>query len=70
MKTHKQIKNFEDLLALEHGEIGSKSRLVYEQNAHMFIVSEMLKAARKEAKLTQEQLAEKTGTKKKLYLKN
>ncbi|MCJ8166543.1 helix-turn-helix transcriptional regulator [Pontibacter sp. E15-1] len=30
----------------------------------MFIVSEMLKDARKEAKMTQEQLAEKAGTKK------
>lgn len=30
----------------------------------MFIISEMLKEARKEAKLTQEQLAEKAGTKK------
>ena len=30
----------------------------------MFIVSEMLKTARKEAKLTQEQLAERSGTKK------
>ena len=30
----------------------------------MFIISEMLKEARKEAKITQEQLAEKTGTKK------
>ncbi|MCK5136715.1 MAG: helix-turn-helix transcriptional regulator [Bacteroidales bacterium] len=29
----------------------------------MFIVSEMLKEARKEANLTQEQLAEKAGTK-------
>lgn len=30
----------------------------------MFIISEMLKEARKEAKMTQEQLAEKAGTKK------
>ena len=30
----------------------------------MFIVSEMLKAARIEANMTQEQLAEKSGTKK------
>ena len=30
----------------------------------MFIVSEMLKEARKEANLTQEQLAQKSGTKK------
>ncbi|MFM2040579.1 MAG: hypothetical protein RLZZ493_1168 [Bacteroidota bacterium] len=70
MKKYIDIKNFDDLRTVEHGEIGSESRLVYEQNAHMFIVSEMLKAARKEAKLTQEQLAKKTGTKKKLYLKN
>lgn len=30
----------------------------------MFIISEMLKEARKDAKITQEELAEKTGTKK------
>ena len=30
----------------------------------MFIVGEMLKEARRQAKLTQEQLAEKAGTKK------
>ena len=30
----------------------------------MFIISEMLKEARREAKITQEELAEKTGTKK------
>ncbi len=40
------------------------SRNEYEENAQMFIVSEMLKEARKEAKLTQEQLAERAGTKK------
>ena len=33
----------------------------------MYIISEMLKEARKEAKITQEQLAEKTGTKKALF---
>ena len=30
----------------------------------MFIIAEMLKQARKEAKMTQEELAEKAGTKK------
>jgi len=30
----------------------------------MFIISEMLKEARKEAKMTQQELAEKAGTKK------
>ncbi|GGK87904.1 helix-turn-helix domain-containing protein [Rufibacter glacialis] len=45
-------------------KIGTESRHKYEENAQMFIISEMLKEARKEAKLTQEQLAEKAGTKK------
>ncbi len=64
MKNYTDIKNFEQLIKFEHGKIGSESRMEYERNTHMFIVSEMLKEARKEAKLTQEQLAEKTGTKK------
>jgi len=49
---------------VEHGKIGTEKRNVYEQNAQMFIVSEMLKEARKEANLTQEQLAIMSGTKK------
>ena len=64
MKKYIGIESFEQLIELEHGKIGSESRMEYEINAHMFIVSEMLKEARKEANLTQEQLAEKTGTKK------
>ena len=64
MKKYSDIKNFEDLIKFEHGKIGSESRMEYEKNSHMFIVSEMLKEARKEAKLTQEQLAIKAGTKK------
>lgn len=64
MDKYKDVTNFEELIALEHGEIGTKSRNEYEENAQMFIVSEMLKQARKEANLTQEQLAQKVGTKK------
>ncbi len=64
MKDYKDIQTFDDLIELEHGKIGTESRNKYEENAQMFIVSEMLKEARKEAKLTQQQLAEKTGTKK------
>ncbi|MFP4026072.1 MAG: helix-turn-helix domain-containing protein [Thiohalospira sp.] len=58
------IRDFDELIEREHGQIGSDSRNDYEERAQMFIVSEMLKEARKEAKLTQEQLAEKAGTKK------
>lgn len=64
MKDYKNIKTFDQLLELEHGKIGTESRTKYEEGAQMFIVSEMLKEARKEANLTQEQLAERAGTKK------
>lgn len=64
MTDYKGIKTFDELIEREHGEIGAESRNKYEESAQMFIVSEMLKEARKEAKLTQEQLAEKAGTKK------
>ena len=64
MDKYKNITNFEQLIEVEHGKIGTENRNKYEENAQMFIISEMLKDARKEAKMTQEQLAEKTGTKK------
>lgn len=64
MEKYKNIKNFEQLIELEHGKIGTESRNSYEEKSQMFIISEMLKEARKEANITQEQLAEKTGTKK------
>ena len=64
MTEYKGIRTFNELIELEHGKIGTDSRNEYEVKAQMFIVSEMLKAARKEANLTQEQLAEKSGTKK------
>lgn len=60
----KKITNFDELIELEHGKIGSESRNEYEERSQMFIVSEMLKEARLEANLTQEQLAERAGTKK------
>ena len=64
MTDYKGIKTFDELIEREHGKIGTESRNRYEEGAQLFIVSEMLKEARKEAKLTQEQLAEKAGTKK------
>jgi DNA-binding XRE family transcriptional regulator len=64
MDKYKNITTFDELIELEHGAIGTESRNKYEENAQMFIVSEMLKEARKNANLTQEQLAERAGTKK------
>ncbi len=64
MSKYKGVKTFDELLDVEHGQIGTESRNEYEEKAQMFIVGEMLKEARKESKMTQEQLAEKAGTKK------
>ncbi len=64
MTNYKGVNDFDELLDREYGKIGSDARNEYEEKAQMFIISEMLKEARKEANLTQEQLAERAGTKK------
>ena len=64
MKTQPKITDFDTLLDFEHGKIGTETRSKFEEHSQRFIVSEMLKAARKEANMTQEELAEKVGTKK------
>lgn len=60
----KNAKNFDELLDIKYGKIGSKNRDNFEEKAQYFVISEMLKQARKEANMTQEQLANKVGTKK------
>lgn len=60
----KKQKTFEELLDLQYGVLGSPGRSAFEEKALLFAVCEMLKAARKEAGLTQDQLAQKLGTKK------
>ena len=64
MDKYADIKDFDQLVEAEYGKVGTKSRNEYEERAQMFIIAEMLKEARKEANLTQEQLAQKAGTKK------
>ncbi len=55
---------FEEHLEGRYGKIGTKKRDEFELRAKSFMVGEMIKEARKTANMTQEQLAEKTGTKK------
>jgi DNA-binding XRE family transcriptional regulator len=64
MDKYSGIRTFDELIETEHGKLGTESRNEYEEQAQMFIVSEMLKEARKDANMTQEQLAVKAGTKK------
>jgi HTH-type transcriptional regulator / antitoxin HipB len=60
----RNAKNFDELLDAKYGKIGSEKRDDFEEKAQYFVISEMLKEARKEANMTQEQLANKVGTKK------
>lgn len=58
------ITDFEDLLKEKYGEKGTPDRDKFEADSLAFRLGVMLKEARKESKITQEELAEKTGTKK------
>ena len=60
----KSITDFEDLLKDKYGEKGTPKRDKYDTDSLAFRLGEMLREARKEAHITQEQLAKRTGTKK------
>lgn len=60
----RNAKNFDEILDVQYGKIGTKKRDEFELKAQYFVISEILKEARREANLTQQQLAEKVGTKK------
>jgi DNA-binding XRE family transcriptional regulator len=62
--TMKNIKKFEDLLNEKYGKKGTPKRDKYDAESLAFRLGVMLKEARKEAKITQDELAKKTGTKK------
>ncbi len=64
MENYKGLKSFDELLDKKYGKVGDFKRNKFEENSQMFIISEMLKEARKDANMTQEQLAERAGTKK------
>ena len=55
---------FDDLLNAEYGERGTAEREEFEAQAETFCLAECLKEQRRLARLTQEQLAAKIGTKK------
>jgi HTH-type transcriptional regulator/antitoxin HipB len=64
MKTIKDARTFDELLDIKYGKLGTEARDNFEIKAKSFIIGEMIKEARKEAHLTQEDLAKRTGTKK------
>ncbi|MFN0048910.1 MAG: helix-turn-helix domain-containing protein [Cytophagales bacterium] len=58
------VTTFEEHLDVRYGEIGSKKRTDFEIKAKAFAIGEVIKEERRLTSMTQEQLAEKTGTKK------
>lgn len=54
----------EDLISEDFGAVGTPEREQFEMACDAFIIGEQLKDERLRAGLTQEQLAEKVGTKK------
>ena len=60
----KKVKTFDQLLDEKYGKKGSAERDQFDTDSLAFRLGAMLKEARVEANLTQEELAEKTGTKK------
>jgi len=59
-----KLTSFEDHLDKKYGKKGTETRAKFDADSLAFRLGAMLQEARKEAKLTQAQLAERTGTKK------
>jgi ribosome-binding protein aMBF1 (putative translation factor) len=60
----KNVKTFDQLLDEKYGKKGNTERDKFDADSLAFRLGAMIKEARVEANLTQEELAEKTGTKK------
>ena len=63
-KGNKNITTFDEHLENRYGTIGSPKRTAFEIKAKAFAIGEVIKEERRLCSMTQEQLAEKTGTKK------
>ena len=59
-----KINSWDNHIDKKYGERGTPTRTDFEMKANTFIIGELLKEERAKAKMTQAQLAEKTGTKK------
>ena len=57
-------KNSVEILEFQYGKIGEKKRDEFEEKAQYFVISETPKDARRQANMTQQQLADKVETKK------
>jgi HTH-type transcriptional regulator/antitoxin HipB len=63
----KKIKTFDQLLDQKYDKKGNSERDQFDAYSLAFRLGAMLKEARVDANMTQEELAEKTGTKKAIF---
>jgi len=63
-KRGKIVKTFDELVEKRHGKIGTKRRTEFEIKSRSFAIGEIIKEERRLARMTQDELAAKTGTKK------
>ena len=64
MKNENQISTFNDYLDETYGKVGTKTRTDFDIKAKAFAIGEIIKEERRLAKMTQEELARRTGTRK------
>jgi ribosome-binding protein aMBF1 (putative translation factor) len=64
MKKEKDITTFEEYLDETYGKVGSRTRTDFDIKAKAFAIGEIIKEERRLAKMTQEELAKRTGTRK------
>lgn len=60
----KDVHTFDQMLDKKYGRKGSVNRIKFDEKSTNFRIGEMIKAERKKAHLTQEEIATKIGTKK------
>jgi len=59
-----ELTTFDEHLEKRYGPIGSLKRTEFEIKAKAFAIGEIIRDGRRQAKMTQEELAKKTGTRK------
>jgi ribosome-binding protein aMBF1 (putative translation factor) len=64
MEKSSSITTFEQHLEKRYGKVSEEKRMAFEAKAKAFAIGELIKEERRLSKMTQEQLATKTGTKK------
>ncbi len=64
MKKEKEITTLEEYLNETYGKVGTRTRTDFDIKAKSFAIGEIIKEERRLAKMTQEELAKRTGTQK------